>query len=159
MNSHHWPRCGVERGFTLVELVATMTIVGIIAAIAIPRFTGTQAFANRGYADELAAALRNGQKVAVSSGCWVSVTVNSVGYQALQRPDPADCSSLGSWSSPVVRSDGTLLAGSSAAGTTVVGNSQFIFTSAGSLQAAAASIQVGSYTVSVATASGLVTVN
>jgi MSHA pilin protein MshC len=153
------PTCRSQRGFTLVELVTVMVIVGILAAVTAPRFFSERPFADRGYADELAAALRNAQKVAVASGCWVSVNVTPTSYQALQRPDPADCSSLGTWSSPVVRADGTLLAGATASGVAVVGSTQFIFNGGGTLQGAATNVQVGPYVISVVPATGLVTVN
>ena len=148
-----------SRGFTLIELVTVIAIIGVLAAAAAPRFFAQDPFAMRGYADELAAALRNAQKVAVGSGCWVSVTVTPTSYQALQRPDPNDCTSVGTWSTPVVRVDGSLLAGQPTTGVNVVGTSQFIFNAAGTLVNAAANIQVGPYTVAVASATGLVTVN
>jgi len=149
----------VQRGFTLVELVTVIVILGILAAVAAPRFFSERPFADRGYVDELAAALRNAQKIAVASGCWVSVTVTPTSYQAMQRPDPADCNSVGAWTSPVLRIDGTLLAGQTAAGVTVVGTTQFIFNGGGTLQAAAANVQVGPYVISVVPATGLVAVN
>ena len=39
-----------QRGFTLVELVTVMVIIGILSATAAPRFFDTDVFANRGYA-------------------------------------------------------------------------------------------------------------
>ena len=148
-----------QPGYTLVELITVIVILGILAAMAGPRFFSERPFADRGYADELAAALRDAQKEAVASGCWVSVDVTSTGYQALQRPAASNCTSLGTWSTPVSRIDGSLLAGATANGVTVTGNTQFIFNGAGTLEAAAANIQVGPFTVSVVPATGLVTVN
>jgi MSHA pilin protein MshC len=148
-----------QGGFTLVELITVIVIVGILAAVAVPRFFSERPYAERGYADEVAAALRDAQKIAVASGCWVSVRVSASNYQALQGPGPANCINPSMWPTQVLRADGTLLAGTPATGVTVVGTSQFIFNAAGTLEAAAGSIQVGPYTVAVVTATGLVTVN
>lgn len=53
-------------GFTTVELVVTLVIIGILAAIAIPRFQDTSAFTQRGFYDEVRAALRYAQKLAIA---------------------------------------------------------------------------------------------
>ncbi|MFZ2540648.1 MAG: GspH/FimT family pseudopilin [Gallionella sp.] len=57
---------GLQRGFTLVELIMTMVIVGILAAVVAPRFFDNNVFQSRGFADELQASLRYAQKVAVA---------------------------------------------------------------------------------------------
>ena len=48
---------GDRRGFTLIELVVVITIASVLAAYVAPRFWSQQAFSDRGYVDELAAAL------------------------------------------------------------------------------------------------------
>lgn len=55
-----------QRGYTLVELIMTIVIVGIVAVVAIPRFTDSSVFQSRGFADQVQAALRYAQKTAIA---------------------------------------------------------------------------------------------
>lgn len=65
-----------QRGFTMVELVTTMIVIGILAALALPRFADRRAFDTRGFADEALAAVQYARKVAVASRRNVCVTVS-----------------------------------------------------------------------------------
>ncbi len=53
-------------GFTMVELIVTIMIVGILAAVAGPRFFEIDAFRARGFYDETLAALHYSQKTAIA---------------------------------------------------------------------------------------------
>ena len=55
-----------QRAFTLVELVIVMVLMGILAAVAIPRFADRNAFDAAGFANELTASLKHARKSAVA---------------------------------------------------------------------------------------------
>jgi len=113
---HH--KCG--RGFTLIELIASITIIAILAAVALPRMTAATPFAERGYADGIAASLRQSRAVALASGCAVQFTIDAAGYRAFQHAaSGTHCAAAGAWSTPVKRGDGQSLIELQPAGVTL----------------------------------------
>ena len=64
-----------QRGFTLVELVVTLVIIGALAAASAPLFFSAQDFQKSGFHDEVLATVRYAQKLAVGTNCGVQVTV------------------------------------------------------------------------------------
>lgn len=64
-------------GFTLIEMVMTIVIVGILAVVAIPRFFDIDIFRSRGFADQVQASLRYAQKIAVAQRRNVCVALTS----------------------------------------------------------------------------------
>lgn len=66
-----------QRGFTMTELVVIMVIVGILAAVVLPRFSDNEVFQSLGAADQAKAALRYGQKVAIARRRNVNVTISA----------------------------------------------------------------------------------
>lgn len=64
-------------GFTLVELIIVMVIIGIISVVAIPRFFERSNFEARGFYDAAQAALRYAQKQAIAQRRPVAVGVDT----------------------------------------------------------------------------------
>jgi MSHA pilin protein MshC len=66
-----------QGGFTLVELIMTIVIVGVLAIVVAPRFFDNNVFQERGVADQVKASLRYAQKLAIGKHRFVCVSVSS----------------------------------------------------------------------------------
>jgi MSHA pilin protein MshC len=148
-------------GYTLVELVVVMAVAGILAAYIAPRFWNQQSFSDRGYADELAAALRATQKAAVITGCPAQLTLAAGSYAAAQQAAagntciPADTS----WSTPLLGADGSPIQDSAPANTTASPAGAFQFDTQGRLSSGpGTTITVGTHTITIVAGTGLVQV-
>ncbi|MEA3543875.1 MAG: prepilin-type N-terminal cleavage/methylation domain-containing protein [Thermodesulfobacteriota bacterium] len=70
-----------QQGFTLVELVVIIVLLGIMAAVAMPKFFSMSTYQVRAAYDEVAGAVRYAQKLAVASGCEVRVQIDTTEYE------------------------------------------------------------------------------
>ena len=151
-----------ERGFTLVELVTVMVIIGILSAAAAPRFFDTAVFANRGYANDVRATLRYAQKLAVGSGCAIRFASDASGY-AVWRWTGATCTDRSGRLVQATRPGGGALAAVAPAQVTL--NTLDIFfdpvgrpraTVDGALLLATQNLTVGTDTITIEAETGLV---
>ena len=70
------------KGFTLVEMTVTLVIIGILAAVAIPRLVSGDAFSSRSFYDESKSIVRYAQKVAIAQRRLVFVNVTTTRIEA-----------------------------------------------------------------------------
>lgn len=70
------PNC---RGFTMVELIVTMVIIGIMAIAIVPRMSLLRGFDEVGFRDQVKATLEYARKSAVAGRRAVQVTIASNG--------------------------------------------------------------------------------
>lgn len=75
----------------MIELASIMVIIGILAAIAVPKFFERDTFDNRGFHDQVVATLRYAQKAAIAQHRFVCVAfgANSIN---LSFGSNSDCS-------------------------------------------------------------------
>jgi MSHA pilin protein MshC len=70
-----------QKGFSLIELVTVMIVVGIVAAFGMSRMFSSSPFEERGFYDNFVGAIRYAQRLAVASRCTVQVAVAGNGYR------------------------------------------------------------------------------
>jgi MSHA pilin protein MshC len=113
------PRHGVtqSRGFTLIELIMVIIIMGVLAVVAAPRIINTGDFYARGFHDETLSYLRFAQKTAIAQRRTVCVTfsTNSLTLTIASATASFNCTTAGALIGPKGETTVTLSAKSTVA--------------------------------------------
>jgi len=149
-----------QTGFTLVELVMVIVMLGILSATALPKFFEKSTFSERAFFDDTLNAVRYAQKLAVATGCSVKVTISSDGYALTRQGGPSSISCPGgtaySLAIPHPSSGDSSYTGSESGVTLISSPSSFIFNSLGTVSADATLTVAGSRIISVISETGFV---
>lgn len=131
-----WSR---QRGFTLIELIMVIVMLGVLAVFAAPRMFSTGDFKARGFHDETLSLLRYAQKTAIAQRRTVCVVLNATGVTlSMDTATPPDGTCDTALAPPNSPRGGTGLAGVP---------SNFAYTALGSTdQAAAVGISIDNST-------------
>lgn len=139
------------RGFTMVELIAVIVIVGILALVAGPRFFDRGLYDSRGFYDQVISTLRYAQKEAIAqhhyicvlfSGSSVTLTLDPISPDPTTHP-AATCPGSSNLANPA---GGASYSISNTNGVTLSGYSNFYFDALGKPSVAPQTITVSGYT-------------
>ena len=165
-SAYHPPGAKSLRGFTLIELIMVIVMLGVLSVFVAPRMFNSQDFYAKGFHDETMAYLRYAQKTAIAQRRTVCVTfgANSLSLAAASAAGTTDCSAAAtSFTGPRGESPPSLTAKGSVAYSTTPAALHFNglgqpTTSAGSVLTVPRTLQVIgiSKTVTVEAATGFV---
>jgi len=69
-----------SKGFTLVEIVTVIVILGVLAVVGASKFASNSTFVESQYHQEMISAFRYAQKIAIASQCDVSIALTASSY-------------------------------------------------------------------------------
>lgn len=82
------------QGFTLIELIMVISIIGILAVAALPRIYNRATFDARGFYDSVLAINRHAQKLAIAQHRNVTVNINAGAGTVSACFGPAGCAAI-----------------------------------------------------------------
>jgi MSHA pilin protein MshC len=96
-----------QNGFTLIELVMVIVLLGILSATVLPKFFAISSYKQQAFFDDTLNAVRYAQKLAVATGCKVQVSVSADAYLLKSPADRTQCTSSSPTFSLDIRNPGT----------------------------------------------------
>jgi MSHA pilin protein MshC len=91
MEEGHHARWKNLSGFTIVEIVMTLVIVGVLSVVAAPRFFSTITYQRQVYYDEVLNSIRYARTLAVASGTHIQVSLTSTSIMLQRRTEGGTC--------------------------------------------------------------------
>ncbi len=129
-------------GFTLIELIMVIVVLGALSLFVAPRFSSKSSFDTLSFHQELKTAIRFAHKTSIAAECAVQVSLTANTY-ALLYPDTS-CNPPDSGAEPIAHPVQTgTYTGTSPAGVTMTSPSSFFFTASG------ASSSAGTITITI----------
>jgi type IV pilus assembly protein PilA len=98
----------MQKGFTLIELMIVVAIIGILAAIAIPAYSNYTAKAKFSEVITMTGGLKTGVETCVQDGSCLSGTTTITGVTAATGDIPAVPTATGNLSLMAIGTDGTI---------------------------------------------------
>jgi MSHA pilin protein MshC len=84
-------RSAAQRGFTMVELITVMVLLGVLAAVAVPKLMGDNVIEAAVQGDKVVSALRLAQKTAVAKRRTVCLNTQSGTLRVSSAPGSNAC--------------------------------------------------------------------
>ena len=76
-------------GFTFVELIVVILLIGIISIFVAPRFFGDDEYKARGISDEIITSIRHAQRLAMTRGDQYKIDIDPNSYQVRRTNNDA----------------------------------------------------------------------
>lgn len=76
-------------GFTLVELIVVILLIGILSIFAAPKFVKDNTFKARGTADEIITSIRHAQRLAMTRGEQYKINISPTNYHVRKTDNTA----------------------------------------------------------------------
>ncbi len=144
-----------QRGFTMVELIVTMVIIGILAIAVLPRFGLLRGFDEIGFRDQVKATLEYARKSAVAGRRAVRVTIVGSGVTVERQQQTPEGEGTAGWL-PLNLPGGSTHTFSAPAGVTLTPDTTLVFDPLGRPSPGATLAVSGAGTITVEAETGYV---
>ena len=138
-----------QRGFTLMELIGILILVGVLAVVVLPKFDSIGSFAPTRYRDELIATLRDAAHAAMSHRRLVCASLGTSGLSLSIAASNTPGSPPSGCSTTYLPARGQALAAPAGISTSATPTAFLYFQPSGRVTTDAAGTTAGNWTISV----------